>query len=1466
MTGSARTLRVAIVSVRAQEPRRYHVSVQLLGTGSLPPGVVAGKDAAYASRPDQVARTETSEVSRNPGFAACSFVLRAAQPLQPAAFGDKPLLRVELFATTTMESPGATASGRDLDELVGSAVLSYNSDTAARLLRGDRVTAALPLTLDGELKDTAGGWSGLGKGETAPTGGPLGGVGLATALGVNRAAKEVILELMLLDARIVMPGDAAVAKAAAMTMPRGPREARLHVLVSRAENLPLVMGEDGVEHEPDTFVAVNSRRDGAPNMMAQGLTRVVERSTRPSWNQVLTVRYDETELAAGREQLLLAVVNNTSHRLMIKAALPLAALLPGRHYNLRLLLPGGPLGSSVQLYVTLVLAEAPGLQHRHLRAHMNAAKQLLQTRLSTVSGPLLKSLGGPDPAAAGGGGQVFGVWRVVGEKAAAEVPALAGLGAVVGDPYTSIETGSEASMAATLRGMAEVHTAAIRAQAQNNASAPEAMPLQGDTAAELLWPPDHMATLIAGASSAVPQVLQLALYHVPSPTQAATATRATAAGAVMLTAGEQEDPAGHASPAVRIEDPEPSQAERLLGAPEGPAIHSSWAGGAEGGTAYSSPSKRPSILASTAAAAAVAAGGQRPSRLIGLATVPLAPRPAVGLGPGEVQVFHGVAVKSLVGGEARSSAAKPAAAPPPASPKAAAAAGEEGGEAQAAGEGAEGAGEAKASGEATGAGAAAEANGADASATVLAAPGAGEGATLGLELRRRDTAAVVATLESEALQDDPLASHNSAGSTVLGGWAGHEGAVAPLASWGAAATAVDAAATWPASPGATRTGANGTALNGTTGTGGGVAAALAAASAGPTLETLVEDSILKQGALGALVRQLDGLAAQLQVAAMRGAEAESRCRNTQDDNEQLRTLLHEEKEAWRVPQLLGDAGTLTREELVERCEACMAAYGRERRRNTELVHRLQQLHAEQMETMELKKRHQALQEAHMEQARTYGDLEALSGKTAGLRTTIKTQEEVIKNLEALLQQAVGKAKEASQEAADQRGHREDAGLNREKLRLAEDKISSLEEKIKEMTEQAHQLEHELMRAQMAGKMEVGQEEIRRLEGEATLKAQADAALAAAREEAEAALQAAREQAAAEVEAAKEAQQESEERHAAAAKWAEDRIKELEEDLKTAYEQVEAAQHANDEAEVPEQVQRLEGDVAALTGEKTAALLRAEYAEGAAEAAQAELIDTTKRFAREIAELKARLAEKDAQLMGGFGDLEALRRGDLPPPQPPGGLGSPGKPHPGPPPGMIMPGHTQGRDRRPSNSSAALPPPAPGRVRSADGPGHGPGPGAPGHGSPGSGSFRGGGGGQRMGSAGSQQGLLPPIRGSGSGSFSTGTPPDSGRGSPAGARGQQQPQASQPSMSKQNGKHYGDVDVAKKGPQQQQQQQPAGRGREEEDDEDEEFSDEEDEGETGSEEEGSEEADSVPQPGYKQQQQAAARAGGVQRRQ
>lgn len=63
------------------------------------------RDIRSPLRAHQVARTETSELSRTPEFACSSFVLRLPQPLANSA-GEQPLLRVDLYA-----APAAAGGG-----------------------------------------------------------------------------------------------------------------------------------------------------------------------------------------------------------------------------------------------------------------------------------------------------------------------------------------------------------------------------------------------------------------------------------------------------------------------------------------------------------------------------------------------------------------------------------------------------------------------------------------------------------------------------------------------------------------------------------------------------------------------------------------------------------------------------------------------------------------------------------------------------------------------------------------------------------------------------------------------------------------------------------------------------------------------------------------------------------------------------------------------------------------------------------------------------------------------------------------------------------------------------------------------------------------------------------------------------------------------------------------------------------
>ena len=67
----------------------------------------------------------------------------------------------------------------------------------------------------------------------------------------------------------------------------------------------------------------------------------------------------------------------------------------------------------------------------------------------------------------------------------------------------------------------------------------------------------------------------------------------------------------------------------------------------------------------------------------------------------------------------------------------------------------------------------------------------------------------------------------------------------------------------------------------------------------------------------------------------------------------------------------------------------------------------------------------------------------------------------------------------------------------------------------------------------------------------------------------------------------------------------------------------------------------------VTEEQVKLLMRAERGERRAAAVEEEMTEMARRSAREIANLKLRLAEKEAQLMGGFGSSANLVLGELP---------------------------------------------------------------------------------------------------------------------------------------------------------------------------------------------------------------------------
>lgn len=106
------------------------------------------------------------------------------------------------------------------------------------------------------------------------------------------------------------------------------------------------------------------------------------------------------------------------------------------------------------------------------------------------------------------------------------------------------------------------------------------------------------------------------------------------------------------------------------------------------------------------------------------------------------------------------------------------------------------------------------------------------------------------------------------------------------------------------------------------------------------------------------------------------------CSNLTSDLQHLRQLLHEEKEAAATANSLLDSSqphllpgthipleTATKEQVLQQLTIVLGKHATERARNGELVRRLQQLHAEKVDVIELQRQYLELQEAHFQQVR-----------------------------------------------------------------------------------------------------------------------------------------------------------------------------------------------------------------------------------------------------------------------------------------------------------------------------------------------------------------------------------------------------------------------------------------------------------------------------------------------------------------
>ena len=151
----------------------------------------------------------------------------------------------------------------------------------------------------------------------------------------------------------VLTEAAANAATAAAALNKTP--VRVSALVCCATNLPRPPGHPG---ELRPFVAIKSFRDAQSKVEVSAAT-TVGTGRDPLWNQVVTVDMLEADLP--KERLLLAVIDETTMKIVAKCAVPVAKLRQGLFYPLEMVLDGAA-AVPPMLYVCLRLDAKPGAE------------------------------------------------------------------------------------------------------------------------------------------------------------------------------------------------------------------------------------------------------------------------------------------------------------------------------------------------------------------------------------------------------------------------------------------------------------------------------------------------------------------------------------------------------------------------------------------------------------------------------------------------------------------------------------------------------------------------------------------------------------------------------------------------------------------------------------------------------------------------------------------------------------------------------------------------------------------------------------------------------------------------------------------------------------------------------------------------------------------------------------------------
>ncbi|KAK3263311.1 hypothetical protein CYMTET_27873 [Cymbomonas tetramitiformis] len=334
-------VRIQLLALRVSDVKRYHVNILVLPATGVTAASIAVRDQEGLTHKEYSARTDASELTNTPKFRNRTFVLQL-----PANFNKNALPKQHPIAYVRVQLFTALGTGDDDDlptnfELGASYDCPLQGEGLQRLNRGDHIQLHANLAPLGEADvellfvDV----------QTGFTPGPASALPQAPGRPPPDSAREKAKALWRGGGGTKARASVNWGSALTGTQAASAATCQVMTVISRVENLPKSANPDGDEVLPSTFVACKTARQAAARKPATAITRVVPTEQNPQWDQILLLEMGEAEM--DRERVLIALVNQTSNKLLAKACLPLHTFFPSLCLRSPALLPS-PLVSTVE--------------------------------------------------------------------------------------------------------------------------------------------------------------------------------------------------------------------------------------------------------------------------------------------------------------------------------------------------------------------------------------------------------------------------------------------------------------------------------------------------------------------------------------------------------------------------------------------------------------------------------------------------------------------------------------------------------------------------------------------------------------------------------------------------------------------------------------------------------------------------------------------------------------------------------------------------------------------------------------------------------------------------------------------------------------------------------------------------------------------------------------------------------------